>query len=102
MGRGRRSAWVTYLGCGLAAMVAYRLAPIAGVPELHRNILYWTLDTSAIVALLVGVRIHRPAAPWAWRLLALGQASALVADFTFYGASLVGVVLPYPSVADLL
>ncbi|SHN75049.1 GGDEF domain-containing protein [Cryptosporangium aurantiacum] len=94
--------WVVFLGFGVAAIVAYRLAPLLGVSELARNVLYWTLDASAVVVLLLGVRLYRPNTRWPWWLLAIGQLSALFADITFYGASLIDVTLPYPSVADLL
>ncbi|GAA3392487.1 GGDEF domain-containing protein [Cryptosporangium minutisporangium] len=94
--------WALFIGLGLIAIVVYRLAPLLGVPELGRNLLYWTLDASAVVVLLIGARLHRPTTRWPWWLLALGQLSALGADITFYGASLVDVTLPYPSVADLL
>ncbi|TQS42120.1 sensor domain-containing diguanylate cyclase [Cryptosporangium phraense] len=95
-------AWMAFAGFGLAAILVYRAGSLAGMPELAQKLVYWTVDVGAVVALLVGVRLHKPEVKAPWLLFAAGQASSLGADLTYYGSELVGVELPYPSPADAL
>jgi hypothetical protein len=56
---------------------------------------------SAVLALLAGVRRHRPDSPRPWYLFAAGQLSFLVADLIFYIAQdVLHVESPFPSIAD--
>ena len=56
---------------------------------------------SAVVAIVVGVRIHRPAARWPWYLIALGQALFVAGDVLAYNyRAFFGRALPFPSIAD--
>ncbi|GAA0240054.1 hypothetical protein GCM10009539_26690 [Cryptosporangium japonicum] len=97
-----REPWIGFLVGGLVLVVAYRVAPALGVPDLVRTGVYWLLNSAAVVAILVGIRRYRPASRAPWVLAALSQASGVIADIVFYGADAIGEPLPYPSVADAL
>jgi hypothetical protein len=56
---------------------------------------------SAVIAIVVGVRTHKPAARLAWYLIAAGQAFFVAGDVLSYNyKALFGTALPFPSVAD--
>ena len=56
---------------------------------------------SACLAIVVGVRVHRPAARWGWYLIALGQLLFVSGDVLAYNyKAFFGNALPFPSVAD--
>ena len=61
----RRLAWRLYLGTGALLTGAYYLLP-AG-PGAVLNVV---VGASAVAAILVGLRWHRPALPLPWRLIA--------------------------------
>ncbi|MBA2721044.1 MAG: EAL domain-containing protein [Chloroflexi bacterium] len=63
----RRSAWLVFLVGGLALAIA--AAVIGDEDALHPLVTILGLMTTA--ALLAGLRMHRPARPLAWRLVAL-------------------------------
>jgi diguanylate cyclase len=62
---GRSRAWWAYLAGGALIAAAYYLVPATGlVPRWVAKIgLYNGLGLSAVVAILVGVRRHRPERP---------------------------------------
>jgi signal transduction histidine kinase len=61
------------------------------------------IGLSAVVAIVVGVRVHRPRASAAWYLIALGQALFVTADVLGYNYTrFFGRPLPFPSIADVL
>ena len=58
---------------------------------------------SSFVAILIGIRIHRPAAPWVWRWFAIGQALFFLGDvYTYSYPLLIGHEVPFPSAGDVL
>ena len=67
MGRpsARSRAWWAYLAAGALVALAYHLVPATGlVPRWAAKIgLYNGLGLSAVVAILAGVRRHRPERP---------------------------------------
>ena len=67
---GRSRAWWAYLAGGAVVALAYYLVPAPGlVPRWAAKIgLYNGLGLSAVVAILVGVRRHRPERPLTWYL----------------------------------
>jgi diguanylate cyclase (GGDEF)-like protein/PAS domain S-box-containing protein len=72
----RRSAWKVYLGAGAVLAVVY-----ATVPTEPAKLVVWPLvGWSSVAAVLVGSRLHRPAARSAWWLLALGLATLILGD----------------------
>jgi two-component system cell cycle response regulator len=71
----RWPGWALYLVGGVAVIMAYYLVPAvsllpAWTPKL---VLYQGLSCSAAVAILVGVRRHKPSQRRPWYLLAASQ-----------------------------
>jgi diguanylate cyclase (GGDEF)-like protein/PAS domain S-box-containing protein len=89
--------WRRFLGLGVALGVVY-----FAVPSPVSKVVTWGLAGLApVVAILVGVRSHRPARRRAWLLLAAGQAAFTAGDMIFYvNDYLLHRELPLPSVAD--
>ncbi|MFE0698887.1 aminotransferase class I/II-fold pyridoxal phosphate-dependent enzyme [Streptomyces sp. NPDC058872] len=77
--------------------VAYLLFPA-------RHTALWALiGLSGVIAILVGVRVHRPAKRWPWLVLAAANLTFVGGD-TAYNAleAFFGQTRPFPSVADAL
>jgi PAS domain S-box-containing protein len=90
--------WLAYLLAGLVITVAYFALPTAA-----QNLTYDIVGLSAILALLGGVRLHRPAHRLPWYLLALGDGLAVAGDLIWtYDENVRGVTTPFPSFADAL
>ncbi|HZD73027.1 MAG TPA: sensor histidine kinase [Actinomycetota bacterium] len=96
--------WAWYVVAGSAASLIYLAIPSSiPLPALvPRLLLYQGVSASAVVALVIGVRRHRPGNLWPWYLLIAGQVVSLLADLTFY--TLHGLLHSeaFPSPADLL
>jgi hypothetical protein len=90
--------WVGYLAVGVAVLAAYLAFP-AGIP---RDAVYAVVGVSSVVAILAGVRLHRPAHPAAWYLMAAGLVSWVAGDLLFSWYADVAHVSPFPSAADAL
>ncbi|MGH2661910.1 MAG: putative bifunctional diguanylate cyclase/phosphodiesterase [Actinomycetota bacterium] len=96
-GRWPRAAWAWYLAGGLAAVASYLLLP----PGLPRAIAFVVLAAALPVAILSGLRLHRPKHDLGWKLLVAGWAVNVPANAVWYlYPVLTGDPLPYPSVAD--
>jgi PAS domain S-box-containing protein len=94
-----RWAWRWYLLAGGVGAAAYLWAP--GVAKLGYT--YNVLGLSSVVAIIVGVRWHRPESKLAWYLLALGQALFVAGDVLAYNYERIfGAEQPFPSIADAL
>ena len=89
--------WRRFLGLGVALGVVY-----FAVPSPVSKVMTWGVAGLApVVAILVGVRWHRPARAGAWLLFAAGQAAFTVGDMIFYvNDYLLHHELPLPSAAD--
>jgi signal transduction histidine kinase len=97
-------AWLWYVAIGSVAAIVYLGIP-GGIPLpalVPRLLLYQAVSASAVAALLVGVRRHRPSNPLPWYLLIAGQVIYLVADLTFYTLHDLLHSVAFPSPADLL
>lgn len=92
-------AWVFYLVVGGLVLLAYYLLPsVAG-----NGVLFNLIGLSSAAAILLGVRLHKPAATRAWALFALGQMLFVSGDMFHYGyQSVFHKSVPFPSAADLL
>jgi signal transduction histidine kinase len=83
------------------------MAPIVGlylfVPEINQGPVFNGIGLTAVVAILVGVRMHRPSDAKPWYLFAVGQALFVAGDVLAYNYErLFGRPLPFPSIADVL
>ena len=93
----RSRAWLVYLVAMAAATVAYLIGP--GV--LDSGPFYNVIGASCPVAIVLGVRIHKPASRFPWYAFALGQTLFIVGDvFAYNYRTLFGEGLPFPSIAD--
>lgn len=91
-----RHAWWLYLAVTVPVVVAYLAGPLDTGPVFN------VIGFSGVAAVVVGVRMHRPAARLAWYLIALGLALFVPGDVLAYNyRALFGGALPFPSVADL-
>lgn len=68
--------WISYLGIGTLAVVAYYLIP----NEIVGALIYQLLGLSAAAALIVGVRLHQPVRRAPWYLMASGLGIWSIAD----------------------
>jgi signal transduction histidine kinase len=96
--------WLRYLLIGSAASLIYLVIPTSiPLPALvPRLLLYQGVSASAVVALVVGVRRHRPPNPLPWYLLIAGQVIYLLADLTFHTMHDLLHSTAFPSPADVL
>ena len=96
--------WSRYLLAGSAVALVYLLVP-ATVPMpalVSKVLLYGGVSASAVAALVVGVRTHRPENPAPWYALIAGQAIYLLADLAFYVQQYLVHSDAYPAPADAL
>src|ERR1700735_2569031 len=90
-----RHAWWLYLALIAPIAIAYLVGPLNTGPVFN------LIGFSAVIAIVVGVRTHKPAARLAWYLIAAGQAFFVAGDVLSYNyKALFGAALPFPSVAD--
>jgi signal transduction histidine kinase len=84
------------------------MAPIVGLylygPEpFSDGPVFNAIGLSAVVAIVIGVRMHRPSATRSWYLFAAGQALFVAGDVLAYNYErFFGRPLPFPSIADAL
>jgi hypothetical protein len=91
-------AWVVYLGLGVVASGLYLFAP----GFQGNGPLFNLISGSSAVAILIGIRIYRPADPWPWRWFAIGQALFFLGDvYTYSYPILIGHEVPFPSAGDV-
>ncbi|MBC2904415.1 EAL domain-containing protein [Streptomyces cupreus] len=95
--RRRRNAWWWFLAAGAAVITVY-LVVTAPVRHLFSPV----LAACATVAILVGVRWHRPRPSHSWYLFAVGMGLFTGADAIFGAFQVAGTPVPFPSPADVL
>jgi signal transduction histidine kinase len=96
--RPRPLAWI-YLALGLAAIGLYFALPWDSTAQV---VVYDVISASAGLAVLVGVRVNRPALALPWYLFAAGLLAFTVGDIIFNLYDLVWHrAPPVPSVADV-
>jgi diguanylate cyclase (GGDEF)-like protein/PAS domain S-box-containing protein len=94
----RVPAWLAYAVIGAAALAGYLF-----VPALQLGPFFNAISISSAVAIIVGVRLHRPKHALPWYLFATGQLLFTGADIITYNyPALFGTDLPFPSVGDPL
>lgn len=81
-----RWAWIVWTAAALVPLAGYYVVPAVGAPGLQ-TWLYCLISGSASVAIVAGIRRHRPQLSSVWWLLAAGQVMYLSGDITYYVAS---------------
>ena len=91
--------WAVYLAVGALLCALYvGVAPFKGSGPLMNLI-----GLSPVLAILAGIRIHRPASKLPWLLLAAGSALFWLGDlYTYSYPHLLGADVPFPSPGDAL
>jgi diguanylate cyclase (GGDEF)-like protein/PAS domain S-box-containing protein len=93
----RAAVWQAYLAAGavLCALYAW-VPPFAGSGPVMN-----LLGLSPVIAILVGVRMHRPASSGPWWLFTIGFGLFWLGDlYTYSYPRLFGAEVPFPSVGD--
>ena len=90
--------WRWWLAGGLVAMLGYFLVPSG---TLASTLTYDTIGLVAALAILGGVRLHRPARPAMWYWFAGGQLMSVLGDLVYDYYDHVLHEQPYPSLADV-
>jgi signal transduction histidine kinase len=86
-----------FVAAELLLGIAYFVLPPSGL----RAVVFCSTSLGLVVALVVGARMWRPSQPMAWYLLAAGQLSFAIGDaISFFHEWVLGIEMPYPSVAD--
>jgi diguanylate cyclase (GGDEF)-like protein/PAS domain S-box-containing protein len=94
----KRWAWLGYLAVMTTLSGAYLVGPSA----LNSGPVFNLIGASAIVAVLVGTRLHGVTRRLPWLLVALGQTLFVTGDVIAYNYQrLFHHALPYPSIADV-
>ena len=88
-------AWNRFAVLGVLAASCYLWLPMLG-----QSVLYDLVGASAALAVLYGVRLHRPVSPLPWYLFAVGIALWVLGDVAFSILDLPSGEMPFPSVAD--
>jgi hypothetical protein len=95
----RRSLWLWYLAVAVLLTGAYLLVPPLKGSAAVINV----LGLSSLVAIAAGIRMHRPKARLAWRLLLLGQGLYVAGDiYTYTYPELLGGTVGFPSAGDAI
>ena len=96
--RGSMRAWRIYLALGVLALIVYYFLP----NQLIQRVYFSLFGTSAVVAIPLGVWIHRPARARSWLLLAAGIGTINLGNFLWAWDMITAGNIPYPSIADAL
>ena len=92
-------AWAVYLAFGAVLCALYLWVP----PFEGSGPLMNLIGLSPVLAILVGIRRHRPASKLPWLLLAAGSALFWLGDlYTYSYPHLLGAEVPFPSFGDAL
>jgi diguanylate cyclase (GGDEF)-like protein/PAS domain S-box-containing protein len=98
-GNPRQNAWLWYLAVTGTLTALYLLVP----PFRANGPLINALGLSGVVAIVVGIRMHRPRARAAWWLFVAGQFLFFAGDlYTYSYPKLLGADVGFPSAGDAL
>jgi signal transduction histidine kinase len=94
----RERAWWLFLVVMAPIVCVYLFGPAA----FNAGPVFNGIGLSAVAAIVVGVRLHRPSTKAAWYLIALGLALFVTGDvFAYNYQRFFGRSLPFPSIADV-
>src|SRR3954453_21240099 len=93
----RLGAWRLYLLAGVVLTALYaKVPPFAGSGPVMN-----VLGLSPVLAIVAGLRLHKPASPGPWRFFAIGFALFWLGDlYTYSYPRLFGADVPFPSIGD--
>ncbi|GAA2795803.1 hypothetical protein GCM10010470_33610 [Saccharopolyspora taberi] len=91
-----------YVMFGSALTLVYYALPTGGGWGPARVVVYFAISASAVPAIVLGMRAHRPVPPWPWLFIGISQLIFALADASFYTAHLVFGITTFPFVADVL
>jgi len=69
--------------------------------RVAQGLVYNIVSAVAVIAILVAVRLYRPARPLPWLLLAAAQSLYVVADFVYWYLNEIRQFAEFPTIADL-
>jgi diguanylate cyclase (GGDEF)-like protein/PAS domain S-box-containing protein len=93
----KQRAWLLYLCGGIAALFVFLF-----VPGMRQGWFFNLIALSSPVAIVIAVRMWKPAVRLPWYLFALGQTFFVIGDVITYNyETFFGTELPYPSGGDL-
>src|SRR6187397_2116633 len=95
----RPAIWIVYLIAGAATILVYYTLPRAGVGQAA---LITLLNGSAAVAAYIAAARTHGQARLVWVALGVSMSFATLANGPYYGLSLMGRPLPFPSALDAL
>lgn len=90
--------WWLYPIVASAACIGYIFTPDGTLS----NVLYVGIGLSAVIAVLVGIRVNRPVSRAAWWAIALGTTMWLAGDVALFWIEHVDGEMPVPSYADAI
>ena len=95
----KRRAWLLYLSVSSSMLLAFLFAP-----GFRQGWLFNLIAFSSPVAIVLAIRIWKPAVQSPWYLFALGQTLFVVGDVITYNYAtwFNGAELPFPSIGDVL
>src|SRR5436853_5465325 len=94
----RSRAWVVYAVLGGTLTLVYAFGP----RSVHLGPVFNLIGASSVVAILVSLRLWKPAKRLPWILMALGQAFFVAGDVITYNYErFFHQPLPFPSVGDI-
>ena len=92
-------AWRVFLSIGLLAAVGYALVPT----QPAHNVYFSLVGVSTVAAILVGIRLNRPARPLPWYLILAGVSMLVIGDGIWnYYELVLGIASPFPAVPDVV
>lgn len=86
--------WKIYTAAAFVAVGSYFVIPSAAA-----DLAYIAIGSSCVVAIMLGIALHKPSSPLPWYLMAAGQAAWVAGDVTYIieQNSPEGVTFPAPS-----
>jgi hypothetical protein len=91
----RGKLWIWYVVAALSVVGAYYASG-------QTDVIFHLIGLSAAVAIVVGVRVHRPSHRQPWMLFAIGQLLFVAGDVLSYNYErFFGTELPYPAISDV-
>lgn len=90
--------WQAYLAFGLLCVLLYYFVP----PFKQNGVLFNVIGLSSAVAILIGIKLHKPASRRAWQAFAVGQLFFVTGDAFYYGYDAIfHQDVPFPSLGDV-